>query len=235
MIEPRGPKTVAIFMDGNRRWAREHAFSLATGYTAGKDVFARFLDFYTEVREKWGTMNYIFYAFSTENWQRPSAEVAIIMHTFEQAFDVFTRMLPKLQAEGVRIRFLGEREKLSQKLQSRMTFFEEETKNNARGTIALAMPYGGRADILQAVSALLKEGHVTIKEEDIAERLWTRGIADPDLVIRPGGEARLSNFLTWQSTYSELAFSDTLWPDFSRTELEQIFAEYATRNRRRGK
>ncbi len=230
----RGPETVAIFMDGNRRWARRQSLSILAGYMAGKKTFHNFINFYSEVREQWGTKNYIFYAFSTENWQRPKIEVKSIMSVFDKAFDIFEDALPFLHKESIHIRFLGERNKFSSHLQRRMTELERITRSGTRGVIALAISYGGRADILHACNALVQEGKKTILTEDFENKLWTAGIPDPDLIIRPGGEKRLSNFLTWQSTYSELAFSDTLWPDFTQTELETIFTDYASRERRHG-
>ncbi len=157
------------------------------------------------------------------------------MKTFEAAFDLLADSLPKLKENGLRIRFVGDTSKLSPALQSRMRSMEEATREGSRGIIALAMPYGGRDDILQAVNALIDEGTSSITAEDLERHLWTAGIPEPDLIIRPGGEKRLSNFLTWQSAYSELVFIDTLWPDFSRADLESAFGEYAARERRRGK
>ncbi|MDE2173511.1 MAG: di-trans,poly-cis-decaprenylcistransferase [Patescibacteria group bacterium] len=234
--ENRGPSTVAIFMDGNRRWARARGLRAVSGHEAGKAVFMKFLDFYTDVRQRWGSRNYIFYAFSTENWNRPAEEVAAIMGVFTRAFDEFSSSLPHLLAAGIRIRFLGERTLFSPHLQTLMQNIEKDTERGASGTIALAVSYGGRADIVQAVNHFLKEAPgKPFTEQDIGKMLWTADIPEPDLIIRPGGERRLSNFLTWQSVYSELAFTDTLWPDFTQEELEHIFADYALRDRRHGK
>src|SRR3989344_1219147 len=230
-----GPRTVAIFMDGNRRWAKVRGLSSIEGHVAGKNVFLSFLEFYSSVREKWGTENYIFYAFSTENWNRSAEEVAAIMGIFERAFIEFKEILPRLRKDGIRINFIGERERLSPRLQSLMKEIEEATKEGGAGVGALAISYGGKADILQAVNRLIRENKTVISAEDIDRTLWTSKMPSLDLVIRPGGEKRLSNFLTWQSAYSELVFSDTLWPDFTLAELERIFGEYATRERRQGK
>lgn len=230
-----GPRTVAIFMDGNRRWAAARGLPGAAGHAAGKDVFMRFIEFYTPMRERWGTENYIFYAFSTENWSRAAKEVADIMRLIERALEDFEWQLERLNASGIRVRFIGQRNRLSPRIQELMQHLEVETAMNAAGTIALAVSYGGHADILQAVNGAIAAGKAELAEEDVRERLSTSMLPEVDLIIRPGGERRLSNFLVWQSAYSELAFTETLWPDFTRYELERLFADYATRERRRGK
>ncbi|HVM59026.1 MAG TPA: polyprenyl diphosphate synthase [Candidatus Paceibacterota bacterium] len=235
-MEPqKGPKTVAIFMDGNRRWAKARALPPSAGHIAGRDVFMRFFDFYTEVRERWGTENYIFYAFSTENWKRPPEEVDALMGIFERALAEFDRQLPKVHAAGIRIRFIGQRERFSPRLQELMNNIERLTADNPNGTVALAVSYGGHADIIDSVNEALAQGKTKLTEEDVTAHLSTRDLPELDLIIRPGGERRLSNFLIWQAAYSELAFTETLWPDFTLYELERIFADYAARERRRGK
>jgi undecaprenyl diphosphate synthase len=230
-----GPRTVAIFMDGNRRWAKQRGLTTLEGHMAGKNVFLSFLDFYTDIRKSWGTENYIFYAFSTENWNRSAEEVAGIMGIFERAFIEFKELLPRLKEHDIRITFIGERDRLSPRVRSLMEEIESATEGGTSGTIVLAISYGGKADILQAVNRLLKEGAKEIQSEDIDRTLWTADLPTLDLVIRPGGERRLSNFLTWQSAYSELIFTDTLWPDFTKRELETIFEEYEQRERRHGR
>lgn len=228
-----GPTTVAIFMDGNRRWAKAHGLSVKEGHTAGKDVFKRFIDFYPRIRKQWGTKHYIFYAFSTENWNRSAEEVAALMGIFDKAFDEFREHLDDVIAADLRIVFIGQRDVLSASLQKKMAALERDTAQ-CSGTLALAISYGGRADIVQAAQSLAEEG-VEISEASIGKRLWTRNLPEVDLIIRPGGERRLSNFLLWNSAYSELFFTDTLWPDFGEKELEKIFEDYASRERRRGK
>ncbi len=228
-----GPKTVALFMDGNRRWARAHGKSVREGHEAGKNVLHDFVEFYPRIRARWGTAHYIFYAFSTENWNRTPEEVANIMGVFERAFEEFGNLLPQLKAADLSIRFIGGRERLSGRLQKLMRDLEEKTAGRS-GTLALAVSYGGRADLLSAVAALSREA-VPASEESVSERLSTRGLPPLDLIIRPGGEKRLSNFLLWESAYAEIAFTDRLWPDFDEAELELIFADYAARERRRGR
>ena len=230
-----GPRTVGIIMDGNRRWRKARGLSTTEGHLAGKEVLSRLFDDYGAIQEKWGTENYIFYAFSTENWSRSVEEVAALMGIFEQAFEEFKKIAERLQKHGLRMRFVGARERFSDKLQKLMQEIEESTAQGTGGTIAFAVSYGGRAEILQAVNQLIEDGQETVTEELLGGKLWTAGIPDPDLIIRTSGEQRLSNFLTWQGVYSELAFTDTLWPDFTTGELEKIFEDYALRERRKGK
>jgi undecaprenyl diphosphate synthase len=228
-----GPRTVALFMDGNRRWARAHGKSIREGHEAGKNVLHRFVEFYPRIRAKWGTTHYIFYAFSTENWNRAPEEVANIMGVFERAFEEFGNLLPELEAADLSIRFIGSRERLSTRLQTLMRDLEEKTAGRS-GVLVLAVSYGGRADLLRAANAIAREG-APILEDAVTQRLSTHELPQLDLIIRPGGEKRLSNFLLWESAYAEIAFSNRLWPDFDEAELELIFSEYAARERRRGK
>ncbi|MEJ0053678.1 MAG: polyprenyl diphosphate synthase [bacterium] len=235
MIEQAGPKSIGIIMDGNRRWAKAKGLSSARGHQAGEEVLLRLLDDYRPLRDAWGAAHYIFYTFSTENRNRAEAEVADLLGLFEHAFSKIEERLPQLLSDGVRMRFLGERGRFSGKLQEMMNELEAKTAGGAEGTIALAVSYGGRPDILQAANGLMAGGAKEITEVALTDALWTRGIPEPDLIIRTGGEKRLSNFLLWESAYAELAFTDTLWPDFSRKELERIFADFASRERRHGR
>ena len=231
----RGPFSVGIIMDGNRRWAKAAGRPQLEGHEAGKDVLLRMFDDYRDIREKWGTAHYIFYTFSTENWNRSIEEVGHLMGIFERAFNKVAERLPRLLEDGVQVRFIGERSRFSQKLQDLMNELEQKTTAGTKGTMAFAVSYGGRSDILQAVNRLIVEDRDGVSAEDISAKLWTNGIPDPDLIIRTGGEERLSNFLSWESVYSELSFIDTLWPDFSREKLEELFTNFASRERRRGK
>ncbi len=235
MNEKNGPLSVGIIMDGNRRWAKAQGLSELMGHEAGEKVLLDLLDDYRPLRETWGTAHYIFYAFSTENWSRSQEEVAHLLGIFERAFKKIEERLPRLLEDGVQVRFVGERSRFSPQLQQLMTSVEEKTASGERGTIAIAVSYGGHADIVQAANRLIIEDKEVITEKDLSEKLWTAGIPHPDLVIRTGGDQRLSNFLSWESAYSELFFTNTLWPDFSRAELEKIFENYATRERRHGK
>ncbi len=228
-----GPKSVGIIMDGNRRWAKARGLSSVKGHEAGKEALLALVRSYAALRERWGTEHYIFYAFSTENWNRAAEEVAALMGIFERAFTEFEKELPQLLADGVRIRFVGERERFSVHLQELMHSLEEKTAEGA-GTIAFAVSYGGHADILHAANAAAASG-LPITQEAFEKHLWTAGIPEPDLIIRTGGEQRLSNFLSWQSAYSELYFYDVLWPEFTGEHLEEAFRDFSERERRGGK
>jgi undecaprenyl diphosphate synthase len=240
--EIRGPFSVGIIMDGNRRWAKAggettsvgHAVGFG-GHSAGEGALLKLLDEYRSLREKWGTAHYIFYAFSTENWSRSAEEVASLIGIFEKAFKKIEDRLPQILEDGVRVRFIGERERFSTNLQLLMKNLEEKTSAGKEGTFAIAVSYGGRADIIQAVNTLIEKETETVTEKDISTSLWTHEIPEPDLIIRTGGDQRLSNFLMWESAYAELFFTNTLWPDFSRDELERIFEDFSTRERRHGR
>ncbi len=214
-------------MDGNRRWARERGLASLEGHTAGLEKIGELLSW---VRAR-GIKEVTLYAFSTENWNRSPEEVAYLMKLFNYAFD---SNFKKFIQGGGRVRFIGDRARMPEKLQTRMRESEEESKENTEGTLVVALSYGGRAEILAGVNALLQSGVERVDESDFGASLWSAGLLDPDLIIRTGGDMRLSNFLTWQSVYSELFFTATKWPDFSEGEFDSILAEYASRERRLG-
>jgi undecaprenyl diphosphate synthase len=172
------------------------------------------------------------YAFSTENWERSKEEVRYL--TEELLEHALTTGLKELIEEGARVRFIGERERFSERFQRAMQTMEERTRDSRAGTLVVALSYGGRAEILGAVQKLIEDG-VPASEHALRERMWSAGLLDPDLIIRTGGEERLSNFLTWQSVYSELYFTRTLWPDFNEEEFRAICASVSARERRMGK
>jgi undecaprenyl diphosphate synthase len=213
-------------MDGNRRWAKNHGVAKFEGHRVGAQRLKEAVRF---LRDR-GVRHTVLYAFSTENWNRDSKEVAYLL-------DLFVVLLEKdvaeLGAEGFCIRFAGQRERFSPKTQELMRMAEEETSSNTAATIWICVSYGGRAEIISAARAAAEAGPIT--EESLSRNLWTSGMPDPDVIIRTGGEKRLSGFLTWQSVYSELFYSDTLWPDFSNEELGAILVEFASRERRHGK
>lgn len=221
------PKCIGIIMDGNRRWAKKNNLPKLEGHRAG---YKKFKEVSEWVKEE-GVKNVIYYAFSTENWNRGKDEVSYLEKLIEHAL---LSDVEKLMQRDFRLRILGQVERFSKKLQKRIIKVEEKSKNNTY-TIGIALSYGGRADILQAVNKLIKAKNEIVTEESVASCLWTHDIPDPDLIIRPGSERRLSNFLTWQSVYSELFFVDTLWPDFGREEFSAILHEYAARKRRYGR
>jgi len=173
----------------------------------------------------------IVYAFSTENWGREPTEVAYLMELIHQAIK---KDFKKLGEEGVRVRFAGQLERFSADLQQSMTNLEKETSKNSAITLWICLSYGGHAEIVNAARTLATAG-TEITEESLGNNLWTAEMPDPDIIIRTGGEKRLSNFLTWKSVYSELFFTEVYWPDFNKKEFESILTEFALRERRRGK
>ena len=217
---------VGIVMDGNRRWAKAKGLSKLEGHRTGSNKLKDTVRF---VREH-GIKHLAVYAFSTENWNREPAEVSYLMDLFRE---LLHKEMSELGKEGVRIRFAGQRERFSASLQQAMNDTEEETLQNDAITLWCCLSYGGRAEIVAASRDAAEGGEIT--EDSLARHLWTADMPDPDIIIRTGGEKRLSGFLTWQSVYSELFFSDTLWPDFKREEFDAILGEFAQRERRRGK
>jgi undecaprenyl diphosphate synthase len=216
------PLYVAIITDGNGRWARQRGLPVVEGHRAGADtVKARLRDAAElEVREL------TVYSFSTENWSRPREEVDALMAMFAQRIDAET---PELREEGVRMRFIGRRDGVSEELVERMRWAEQQTAANDRITLFVAFNYGGRAEIVDAARKF-----TGTTEEEFRRHLYAPEMHDPDLIIRTSGERRLSNYLMWQSAYSELVFRDELWPDFSRAAFEDALAEYEARRRRFG-
>jgi undecaprenyl diphosphate synthase len=213
---------VAIITDGNGRWARARGVPVNEGHSAGADtVKARLRD-----AVELGVKELTVYSFSTENWSRPPEEVQGLMEMFGRRIDGET---PELHAEGVRMRFIGRREGLPEELVGRMAWAESLTRENTRITLFVAFNYGGRAEILDAARAFGGGS-----EEDFRKLLYAPEMHDPDVIIRTSGERRLSNYLLWQSAYSELVFRDELWPDFTREALEQSLEEFAARRRRFG-
>jgi undecaprenyl diphosphate synthase len=213
---------VAIITDGNGRWARARGVPVNAGHDAGADtVKARLRD-----AVELGIRELTVYSFSTENWSRPPAEVAGLMEMFSRRI---ARETPELHEEGVRMRFIGRREGVSVELQEQMRWAEQLTDANTTITLFVAFNYGGRAEILDAAARYAGGG-----EQEFQSCLYAPEMHDPDLIIRTSGERRLSNYLLWQSAYSELVFREELWPDFTRAALEECLAEFAARRRRFG-
>lgn len=223
-----GPRAIGVIMDGNRRWAKERGLPSFDGHQAGVEKVHELAQWAHEA----GIEEVTVYAFSTENWKRSEEEVGYLMKLFEK---LFADELDRLLEAGVRIRFIGDRSLASARIQEVMRDTEEKTKDGTKGTLVFAFSYGGRPELLAAVNRLVAEGRKDIDETSFKEAMWSAGLMDPDLVIRTGGEHRLSNFLPWQSVYSELFFTDTKWPDLSREEFDAILAEYRDRDRRHGK
>jgi undecaprenyl diphosphate synthase len=213
---------VAIITDGNGRWARARGLPVNEGHDAGADtVKARLRD-----AAELGVQELTVYSFSTENWSRPAEEVSGLMEMFSRRIAGET---PELDREGVRMRFIGRREGVAASLVEQMEWAEGVTRENSRITLFVAFNYGGRAEILDAAARYDGGG-----EDAFKACLYAPEMHDPDLIIRTSGERRLSNYLLWQSAYSELVFRDELWPDFDRRALEESLAEYAARRRRFG-
>jgi undecaprenyl diphosphate synthase len=216
------PQYVAIITDGNGRWAAERGLPAIEGHRAGADVVKERLRDAAE----FGIRELTVFSFSTENWQRPRDEVEGLMAMFAERIE---RETPELDAEGVRMRFIGRREGVSAALVERMDWAEGVTARNQRITLFVAFNYGGRAEVLDAA-----RGFDGSSEEEFRARLYAPEMHDPDLLIRTSGEQRISNFLLWQCAYSELVFRDELWPDFDRAAFETALASYEQRQRRFG-
>ena len=213
---------VAIITDGNGRWAQSRGLPVLAGHEAGADtVKARLRD-----AAELGIEELTVYSFSTENWNRPRAEVDGLMAMFAERID---RETPELDEEGVRMRFIGRRDRLGAELVRRMEWAEQKTGDNERITLFVAFDYGGRAEIVDAARSFQGE-----TEEEFRRHLYAPDMHDPDLLIRTSGERRISNYLLWQLAYAEFVFRDELWPDFSREAFEESLEEYAARGRRFG-
>jgi undecaprenyl diphosphate synthase len=227
--DERIPKHVAIIMDGNGRWAKARGLPRTEGHRAGTENLRRILR--AAVRN--GIEVLTIYAFSTENWSRPRAEVRMLLRILETVID---RELGELHQEGVQLRHIGELEGISGGLQKKIHKAMELTKNNTRLIVNIAFNYGGRDEIVHAVRRIIENGIPAdqVTEELIDSYMYTGGLPDPDLIIRTSGELRVSNFLIWQGAYSEYYATPTLWPDFDEAELKLALAAYAQRNRRFG-
>jgi undecaprenyl diphosphate synthase len=218
-----GPRYVAIITDGNGRWAKHRGMPAIRGHEAGADIVKERL----RDAVSFGVKELTVYSFSTENWNRSKAEVSALMRMFARRIDAET---PELKAEGVRMRFIGRRsDPVSQRLIEKMRWAEAETAQNDRITLFVAFNYGGRAELLDAARSFTGGD-----EEEFRRHLYAPDMHDPDLIIRTSGEQRISNFLTWQSAYSELVFREELWPDFTRDAFAASLSEYASRQRRFG-
>lgn len=226
------PTHVGVIMDGNGRWAKKRGLPRQFGHREGAKTFRKITKYAKDIGIKYIT----FYAFSTENWKRPKEEVDTIMQLFEDYLDEVEKHIK----ENVRVLFIGDKSRLSLNLQEKMIALENNSKNMTAMTLILAINYGGRDEIVNSVkkiSKLVAEGFVKPEEVDeglINSNLYTCGVPDVDLIIRPSGEMRISNFLIWQSAYSELYFSDILWPDFTTKDFDKALESYSKRTRRFG-
>ena len=216
------PRYVAIIMDGNARWAARRGLTVTAGHQAGTDALKRAVNHAGD----FGITELTVYAFSTENWARPDTEVTGIMGLF---VDRIKKEAPELDEEGVRLRFIGRRDRLAPAVTAQVEWAEELTAHHTGRTLFVGFDYGGRAEILHAAQQYRGGG-----EEEFRRLLYAPDMHDPQLIIRTGSEQRLSNFLLWESAYSELYFSDRMWPDFDREELERALDDYASRQYRYG-
>jgi undecaprenyl diphosphate synthase len=229
VAEPGHARSVAIIMDGNGRWASARGLSVAEGHRAGARALRRTVEAAIDLDVR----SLAVYAFSTENWARPPDEVESLMELMDETIE---RELPDLAKQGVRTRFVGRRDRIPPSLQEKMAKLEEETAGNDRLSLWIAFDYGSRAELVEAVRRLVSDGvgAQDVSEEAVSARLYAPELPDPDVVIRTSGEQRISNFLLWQSAYSELVFQDTLWPDFGADALQAALDEYTRRQRRFG-
>ncbi len=228
------PKHVAIIMDGNGRWAKSRGLPRSVGHRAGMERVRDAVETCIEV----GVKHLTLFAFSTENWRRPAGEVDFLMKLFEEAL---TREIAKLHQHGIQIKFIGIREGLNPSLVRLMEESEQLTGNNQALILNIAINYGGRAELVAAAKGIagrVLKGELVpeqITETELSKYLFTRDQPDPDLLIKPGGEFRISNFLIWQIAYSEFYFSKLFWPDFGKKELLKAFHDYGNRKRRFGR
>jgi len=221
------PTCLGFIMDGNRRWATEQGLDTLAGHQAGRETFGTIVRL---VRDA-GIPHAVFYAFSTENWQRSEREVSYLMELFREWL---VRMNEQVNEDKVRVRIVGRRSDFDDDMQTVMTQLEAKSAPYAGTTIWIALSYGGRAEIIEAVNQAITIGE-SVTEASFAALLWSSGMPDPDMIIRTGGEQRLSNFFPWQAVYSELYFIEKHWPALTEVDFKDILDEYARRTRRRGK
>lgn len=222
------PQHIGIIMDGNRRWAKQHKLQALQGHSRVANQVIKPL---VEHCIAQGVEYLTLWAFSTENWNRQQEEVDGLMNLLRQAFD---KQASELHELGVRLQTVGNMERFPSDITQNIAKWIEISKHNSKITVIFALNYGGRDEIVRGVNKLLDQGKKAVDQADFDQVLDTAGMPDPDLIIRPGGEQRLSGFLPWQSVYAELYFTEVLMPDFSPTELDKALAEYAQRQRRFG-
>lgn len=227
------PNHIAIIMDGNRRWAKARVKPASFGHKEGAKTLEKIVRYANKIGIKYITV----YAFSTENWKRKTEEVSTLMALFQSYLDDYSK---RADSENIKVKILGSREGLSEKMKDSIEKCMERTKNNTGITFNIALNYGGRDEILRAVKEIateIKDGKISpeeITEETISDKLYTKGEPDPDLLIRTSGEIRLSNFLPWQLVYTEFLFVEKNWPDFTENDLDEAIIEYQKRTRKFG-
>lgn len=227
-MEEQKIQCVGFIMDGNRRWAQQRGLDTFVGHAEGYETLKRMIDVVYDAH----IPHMVCYAFSTENWKRATEEVSYLMQLMEHALIELEKKLSE-DPRKINLRVVGETNRLSLGIQKQIQSIEARNHEEPEATGWIALSYGGRAEIVEAVNrAILKSEAVT--EDSFSKLLWTHGMPDPDLIIRTSGELRTSNFLLWQSAYSELFFTDTLWPDFGETEFKSIVEAYGKRRRKKG-
>ncbi|MBO5433468.1 MAG: isoprenyl transferase [Clostridia bacterium] len=230
------PRHIGFIMDGNGRWAKMRGLERSAGHVEGAKAFRKIGEYCADLGIEYVT----FYAFSTENWNRPKKEVLSLMKLFKEYLREGDGRLTENEVRQMKLRFIGEREGLPSDLLKLIERAEKETAKYSKITVNIALNYGGRAELKSAVKSIaqkVKDGELSIDditEQTISDNIYTAGQPDPDIIVRPSGEYRLSNFLTWQSAYSEFWFSDILWPDFTEEHVNEILYDFQNRNRRFG-
>ena len=227
------PKHIAIIMDGNRRWARNKNLPVSLGHKEG----AKTLEKIVRYANKIGIKHITVYAFSTENWKRTTEEVTALMKLFQSYLDDYSK---RADSENIKVKIIGSKKGLSEKMQKSIEKCMERTKNNTGITFNIALNYGGRDEIIKAIKKIatdVKDEKIKIEDIDekvVSDNLYTKGMPDPDLLIRTSGELRLSNFLPWQLVYTEFLFVDKNWPEFTEQDLDEAIIEYEKRTRKFG-
>lgn len=227
------PTHLGIIMDGNGRWAKKRGLIRSAGHKAGANNFRTIARYCSDIGIKYLTV----YAFSTENWKRPQDEISALMSLFKAYLE---EAISDFKDDSIVVKFIGDQTKFSKELQELVKVTEEESKHRTGMVLNVAMNYGGRDEVVRAVKNIaekVQQGSVSPKEIDarlLSEHMYTAGQPDPDLIIRPSGEFRTSNFLLWQSAYAEYIIMDKLWPDFTSEDLDRALIEFAARNRRFG-
>lgn len=230
------PEHIAIIMDGNGRWAKKRGLERTKGHKVGAEVFRKICQYASDIGIKYMT----FYAFSTENWKRSAAEVGKIMDLLRDYLGEMQEREEENEKAGYNIHFIGSREGMPEDIVALMDIVESRSSDKNKIHINIAVNYGGRAEIVHSVKEIAKKlqsGEITpedIDEDMISSHIYTKNQPDPDLIIRPSGEQRLSNFLIWQAAYAEFYYDDVLWPDFTEKDLDRAIEEYNKRNRRFG-
>ena len=230
------PQHIAFIMDGNGRWAKQRGLERSEGHKQGAKTFRRITEYCADI----GIKHVTFYAFSTENWNRPESDVKALMKLFKEYLLEADERERENDIRQSRIRFIGEREGLPKDLLKLIEKAEKKSNKYSKITVNIALNYGGRAEITHAVKEIarkVQQGEISIDditEQTVSDNIYTAGQPDPDIIVRPSGEYRLSNFLQWQSAYSEFWYSDILWPDFTEENVNEIIRDYQKRNRRFG-